>query len=213
MKKILISGGIGSGKSYISNLFEEYGIPNFNFDEEAKKVMTEDKDVIKKIKNIFGNIYSLEVSGFYQDLEVKHLLKKEELAKIIFSDEYKRKQLESIIKPELLKNFYNFCYEQEYEYKKSFIVAESATAINTGLYKMFDEIVLVSAFIEKRKQMVIENRGMVEEDFMKRDGSQLSFSKTLNVLDSNNQKYIIFTNDYNDKKSEEFVLDYIKTNI
>ena len=212
MKKCGICGNIGSGKSYISNLFEKYGVPIFNFDNEAKKVMTKNLDIRDRIKDVFGDVYNRERVGQGFNDMIKYTLKKEELSKIIFSDEYKLRQLESIIKPELLKSFYDFCYVQEFEKNKPFIVAESATIIKTGLYKMFDEIILVDAFVEKRKEMVTTNRGMTEEDFDKRDESQLPFSNTLSLLDSSNQKYKLFINEY-DNKSEQFVLDYIKTNI
>ena len=55
MKKIGITGGIGSGKTYVSKVFESLGIPVFNADIEAKKLMSSSSDLIQSIKYEFGN--------------------------------------------------------------------------------------------------------------------------------------------------------------
>ena len=45
MISIAITGGIGSGKSYISNILQEYGIPIYNTDDEAKRLMVSDEGI------------------------------------------------------------------------------------------------------------------------------------------------------------------------
>ena len=55
MKKIGLTGGIGAGKTYVSKVFQQMGIPVFNADIEAKNCMAEDKELIQKIKNTFGS--------------------------------------------------------------------------------------------------------------------------------------------------------------
>ena len=55
MKKIGITGGIGSGKTYISEVFRSLGIPIFYADIQAKKLMTSSGKLIKLVKGEFGN--------------------------------------------------------------------------------------------------------------------------------------------------------------
>lgn len=62
MKKIGITGGIGSGKSFVCNIFKCFGIPICNSDDIAKYLMHFDNDLINQIKNNFGDdIYYLMV--------------------------------------------------------------------------------------------------------------------------------------------------------
>ena len=55
MKKIGITGGIGSGKTYVSRVFESFGIPVFNADNEAKKLLSNSELLVQSIKDEFGN--------------------------------------------------------------------------------------------------------------------------------------------------------------
>ncbi|MBT4738645.1 MAG: dephospho-CoA kinase, partial [Flavobacteriales bacterium] len=55
MKKIGITGGIGSGKTYVASVFQSLGIPIFNADIQAKKIMTSSRKLIKLLKEEFGN--------------------------------------------------------------------------------------------------------------------------------------------------------------
>ena len=51
MKKLGLTGGIGVGKTYVSKVFQQMGIPVFNADVEAKNCMAEDKDLMQNVKN------------------------------------------------------------------------------------------------------------------------------------------------------------------
>ena len=53
--KIGITGGIGSGKTYICNLLRERGYEVYNCDDEAKRIMLEDEEIISQIKTLIGN--------------------------------------------------------------------------------------------------------------------------------------------------------------
>ena len=58
MKRVLICGGIGSGKSTACKIFSELGVPVFYSDKESSIIMNNDQNVIDYIKNVFGeNIY------------------------------------------------------------------------------------------------------------------------------------------------------------
>ena len=54
MLKIGLTGGIGSGKSTAAQIFMVLGIPVFDADDAAKKMMNEDEDLKKEIINLFG---------------------------------------------------------------------------------------------------------------------------------------------------------------
>ena len=52
--KIGITGGIGSGKSYVCNILKQRGIPVYNCDDEAKRLMTESPVIRKKLCELLG---------------------------------------------------------------------------------------------------------------------------------------------------------------
>lgn len=209
MKIVGVVGGIGSGKSFLCSLFMKNDAAVFDFDNAARNVLTQNEEVVTNVKELFGDDIYL---GKHRSFDQSYVLDKEKLGKIIFSDESKRTQLESLIRPELMKRFYEFCYEQEYKYNKSFIIAESATMIKTGLYKIFDEIIVVSADYNKRKEMVTKHRGISDDDFDSRVLVQLSVDETMDILKENNIIHRLFFNSFNNE-TEEFVLDFIKSNI
>ena len=88
MLKIGITGGIGSGKSTVANLFEVLGIPVYNADLAAKRLMNEDVALKEKIKQQFGD-----------DVYKNEKLDNKYLAQIVFSSEEKLHLLNSIVHP------------------------------------------------------------------------------------------------------------------
>lgn len=204
MKSVLITGGIGSGKSHICRLFEKYGVPVLNFDGEAKTVM-HDSVVVYKMRKLFGD-----------DIYKNSTLDTSKLGKIIFNDDSKRVQIENLIKPELMKIFYNECYKYEYEDPRPLFLAESASIIKKDSHtfkNIFDRIIIIDAKLEKRKEMVMTYRHMSEEDFMLRVSKQPDINEIENILIRSGAKYTVFENHYTDERAEKFVLDYINYNI
>lgn len=95
MLKVGLTGGIGSGKTLISEVFARLGIPVFNADLESKKIVNSDPEVIDALKTEFGN-------DLYTSLGVN----KKMLAEIIFSDEIALKKVNQIIHPKV-RNYFN----------------------------------------------------------------------------------------------------------
>ena len=94
MKIIGLTGGIGSGKSTILELFKFLGVKTYSADESAKKLVNTDPYLINLIKSSFGdNIYD------------KGILNSRKLSKIVFEDTEKLKLLNSIIHPAVAKDF------------------------------------------------------------------------------------------------------------
>ncbi|HEX8460938.1 MAG TPA: dephospho-CoA kinase, partial [Segetibacter sp.] len=55
MLKIGLTGGIGSGKTSVANIFKILGIPVFDADREAKEIMENNEDLVTAIKSTFGD--------------------------------------------------------------------------------------------------------------------------------------------------------------
>ena len=131
MKKVAITGNIGSGKSWVCELFkQQLGIPVYNSDMAAKQMYFL-PDVRKQLVERFGD-------GFYlSDNE----LNRKYIADLIFSDETAQRDLEGILYPALFVDFEQWMAKQDAPY----VLFESALVFEKRLEKQFDVIVMVSA--------------------------------------------------------------------
>ncbi len=101
--RIGITGGIGSGKTYICNLLKEKGYPVYNCDDEAKRLMTVDKDIISGIKALVGeDAYSRDGA-----------LNKPAIAKYLFSNTDNGERINNIVHPVVKNDFLRWAKEQE----------------------------------------------------------------------------------------------------
>ena len=168
MKIVGLTGGIGSGKSTVLNQFKNLGINTYSADNAAKKLINSDKDLIKSIKNLFGdNIYE------------NNILDSVKLSKIVFKDPYKLKSLNSIIHPAVAKDFESFIKTINGDY----IVKEVAIIFETNTEHNYNKIILVRAPLEERIKRVILRDNLSREDVMKRVNNQIDDSTIIDNCD------------------------------
>ncbi len=84
-----LTGGIGSGKSTVADLFLAQGIPVIDTDQLARDLTQPTKPALKKITDLFGS----------EIVSPNGHLNRSKLKKMVFSDEIKRKKLEDILHP------------------------------------------------------------------------------------------------------------------
>ena len=105
-KVIAITGGIGAGKTYVSSIFNKHsGIPCFNSDLEAKKIMNNSSSIKKKIISIIG-----------PDSYIDNKLNTEFLRYQIFSSKKKLKKINELIHNEVNVSFKNWLINQTSRY-------------------------------------------------------------------------------------------------
>ena len=158
MKKIGITGGIGSGKTYVAAVFQSLGIPIFFADIQAKKLMTSSEKLIKLLKEEFG--YEI-----YKDAD----LNKEKLSSIVFSNYDKLQKLNSLVHPIVKEEFNNWCKKQTSPYviKEAAILFESKS--NLGL----DAVICVSAPLELRMKRLLKRDNFNEKEINQRIENQI----------------------------------------
>jgi dephospho-CoA kinase len=135
MKVIAITGGIGSGKSYVSNFFSELKIPIYDSDSRAKFLMNNNKTIIKKVVESLG-------SQSYKNGQTD----KSYISKSIFKNSNNLKLLNSIIHPAVLKDFNNWLSLQTSRY----VIYESALIFKNQYQNRFDSVILVLSSDENR---------------------------------------------------------------
>ena len=159
MKKIGITGGIGSGKTYVASVFQSLGIPIFNADIQAKKIMTSSRKLIKLVKEEFGN-------DIYKDSD----LNKEKLASIVFSNSDKLQKLNSLVHPIVKEEFNNWCKKQTSPY----VIKEAAILFESNSHIGLDAVICVSAPLELRVKRLLNRDNYSEKEIKKRIENQIS---------------------------------------
>jgi dephospho-CoA kinase len=158
--KIGITGGMGSGKSFVCSIIENLGYPIFYSDKEAKWLMENNASLIAEIKKIVGN-----------NAYTNNKINKEEIRKYIFNNAENRKKLNEIVHPAVTQHFDHWA--QQFA-SNSLIFNESALLIETGSYKRFDKIILITASQDVKIKRLIQRENVSTEEIRLRMNSQLS---------------------------------------
>lgn len=169
MTKIIgLTGGIGSGKTSIAKYFEQNGIPVYIADDRAKMVSSK-PEVVKKIITAFGN----------EILDNNKSISKEKLSNIVFTDKKKLQLLNSIIHPEVKKDFIEWVKMQN----KPFVIKEAAILFESGSYKDCDLIITITAPIEERIKRVMLRDNISREKVLDRISNQWSDEERIKKSD------------------------------
>ena len=186
MLKVGITGGIGSGKTAVSEVFSSLGISIYSADERARSITATDPEVQKEIISLFGG------ELFNSDNE----LNRSKLAELVFNDSESLENLNHIIHPRVRADFTNWVAEQTSEY----IIKEAAILIENGAHKELDALILVTADRDQRIERVMKRDGVERESVIQRMNNQLD--------DKDKKEYATYTiNNNNDQLVIQQVLE------
>ena len=181
MIKIGLTGGIGSGKSFVSKIFTELGVPVYNSDIEAKKLYSRE-DIKKKMQENFGQ----EV--YLSDGQINKVY----LANIIFNDRKALNYVNSIIHPLVKEHFEQWMNKQNHA---QYIIKEAAILFESGAYKEMDKIIAVTAPLELRIKRVIVRDKTDPKTILNKIEKQLSDEEIIKRSDfhiiNNEQKALL----------------------
>lgn len=168
--KVGITGGIGSGKTTVCRIFETLGIPIYYADDRAKALMTEDADLVKAVKNLFGDAaYSLDGT-----------LNRALISEIAFSNPLKLNELNALVHPAVRldgERWHNAQVGVPYTLK------EAALHFESGGYKLMDKMICVVAPKEVRIERVLLRGGLTRSDIEARMSKQLPDDEKINKSD------------------------------
>ncbi|MBS3738641.1 MAG: dephospho-CoA kinase [Psychroflexus sp.] len=162
MKKPLvvgITGGIGSGKTTVVEIFKKLNVPVYMADKKAKSLMQNDSNLIKRIKKSFGD----------QSYDINGNLNSTYLSNIVFNDSKKLANLNSIVHPAVRKDFQSWLSQQRAKY----VLYESALIFEHEQQDKFDYIILVTAPREVRIKRVQKRDNCSANDVIKRMDNQM----------------------------------------
>ena len=170
MKKIGLTGSIGTGKSTVAKIFQEFGAYVIDADKIVHELLKR-KDVKEKIREAFGDVF-----------DSKGEVDRKKLASIVFNNPEKKKILENILHPLVFQEINRFFKEVEKKDPKAVAIAEVPLMIETGSYKNYDKIIVVYAPEELQLKRLLE-KGMSKEEAIKRIKSQMPIDEKVKYAD------------------------------
>ena len=145
MMKIAITGGIGSGKSYVCRILEKQGIKVYDCDAEAKRLMRTDAELQAGLKKLVGEeVYSAD-----------GILQKPVLAQFILTSEANKQAVNDVVHPAVARDF----EQSDCEWMESAILFDSGFDRRTH----FDKVVCVSAPVAVRLQRIMQRDHISQE--------------------------------------------------
>ena len=144
-----ITGGIGSGKSYVSNLLrQKFDIPVYDCDAEAKRLTTTDEEIRSKLIQLVG-------PEAFDGQE----LNRKRLADYLFADPEHASKVNAIIHPTVLEDFRLWANRQP----ESIVALESAILYESGFNEYVDYVLFVDAPEEIRLKRAMQRDTAPEE--------------------------------------------------
>jgi len=148
--RVGLTGGIGSGKSTVTNMFSEFEIPVLDLDEVGKR-LTSQPDHLAMLVNAFGN----------RILRGDGSLDRCELAHICFSDAEKTRRLNQIMHPPIWDEAEAWLVRQH----ACYALIEASVLIESGGVSRMDDVVVVLADESIRRERILASRDMDTASF------------------------------------------------
>jgi len=164
MLKIGLTGGIGSGKSEVSNFLRSWGAYIFDADKEAKYIINNNIDAQKEIIKEFGS----------DVIDTNQNINKKKLARIAFQDEFHQQTLNSIVHPYVFKKIDTSFEKIKIENNYNCFVVDAALIYESGAETHMDYVVVISSLLSYRTERVMSKNYITREDFLKRVSLQWS---------------------------------------
>ncbi len=168
MKRIGITGGIGSGKSFVSSIFLKYNFKSFNSDFEAKNIINNNNEIKNQIIEKFG------VFSYNNDT-----LNSEYISNIIFKDNKKLGQINKIVHPKVYDSYREFIIKN----KNFNTVFESALLFDYENFKNNDYNILITCPENLRIERIMARGNLSYDDIKRIINSQIDYDKKKHVAD------------------------------
>ena len=167
-----LTGGIASGKTTVSEMFAEMGIPVIDADDLAREVVEPGTPGLQAIVEEFGE----------DVLDQEGRLDRKKVGELVFGDEEARETLNAILHPRI--GAAGAKYIEEYrDHPAPYVIYEGALLVETGAYKAFSALVVVSADEPVQRLRLIARDGYTLSEANARIDSQLPLSRKVEVGD------------------------------
>ncbi|MFM7770897.1 MAG: dephospho-CoA kinase [Bacteroidota bacterium] len=173
--KVGLTGGIGSGKSIVAQMFEALGIPVYYADDETKNLYLRDQDLKQSLINNFG-------PETYTD----NIFNASYLRQIVFTNPEKLELLNSLVHPAIIKDAASWFSKQTTPY----VIKEAALIFESGSQRDLDFVIGVTAPVELRINRVMKRDKLTREEVQSRMQQQIEDRIKIKLCD-----YLIVNDD------------------
>ncbi|HWK24200.1 MAG TPA: dephospho-CoA kinase [Ureibacillus sp.] len=168
-----LTGSIASGKSTVAKMLKDYGLPIVDADVVARLVVEPGTPTLQKIVEVFGEDALMEDGA----------MNRQKIGSIIFHDEEKRKELNSIIHPAIRQEMLR--QRDEYiENGEKTVIMDIPLLFESKLQHFVEKILVVYVSEETQLERLILRNQLTEEDAKARIASQLPFSEKIHGADA-----------------------------
>ena len=168
MKIVGLTGGIGSGKTTVSNMFKDLGVPVYIADNEAKNLMSSSKVIKRKLIELFG-------PKAYED----NSLNRTYIASKIFNDDTYLQKMNAIIHPKVANHFKHWLQKQTSKY----VIKEAAIIFEHNMQSQYDYVITVIANEEDRINRILKRDNTTKDKIMSIMKHQLSDEEKVKLSD------------------------------
>jgi dephospho-CoA kinase len=168
MLKIGLTGGIGSGKTTVAQIFEVLAIPVYYADQAARDLMNQDPELKKQI-----------VSAFGEETYKEGKLDRGFLGEMVFADDEKLALLNSFVHPVTFRHASSWMQNQ----KTPYAVKEAALIFEAGLENFFDFVIGVTAPESLRLERVMNRDQSSAENVLQRMSKQMNEDEKMSRCD------------------------------
>jgi len=167
MKKIGLTGGIGSGKSYVAQIIEAMGYPVYYSDSRSKELSNEHPLIREQL-----------ISEFGEEVYADGVLNKQFLSKKIYSNDSARKKVNAIIHPIVREDFSAWA---DAHHSNDLVFNEAAILFEMGTYKQFDSTILVYAPEHIKIERIIQRDHISIDEIQQKMKSQWSDTEKMKL--------------------------------
>lgn len=169
MIKIGVTGGIGSGKSTVCQIFEVLGIPVYYADKEAKRLMQSNPALMAAIRDYFGN----------EVYDNRGKLNRSLLADKVFKNKAELDKLNALVHPVTIQDAETWANRQS----TSYVIKEAALMFESEAFHHMDEIIGVYAPEALRIQRTMQRDGTSREEILQRMHNQMDEEVKMRLCD------------------------------
>ena len=167
MLKVGITGGIGSGKSIVCQVFQALGIPVFRADDGARYVMEHDPELMAAIIALLGDVYA---GG---------KLNRPMVSSLIYNDPARLQQLNALVHPETIAFGERWMAGQSSPY----VMKEAAIFFESGTYRQMDVMIGVFAPVETRIARAMNRGGLPRDKVLSIIAQQMDDDEKMKLCD------------------------------
>ena len=166
---LAVTGTIGSGKSVVARIMEIMGVPVYDCDSRAKRLMVDNTFVVNELKRMFGS----------ECYDVDGSLNRKYLASRIFVDDANVKRVNALVHPVVKEDFTRWVSAQTVPV----VAVETALLYESGMIEVVDKVLAVWTDKETAITRTMNRSGMSRSQVLSRMQKQMSADELLLLSD------------------------------